>query len=312
MLKCLKAKIESLGFPDDCATNELKQTYIDNQNAMYHFESPLEVASVVKNASICTLAKTTINSFWGRWGMNTNKGEMVIMSDYIELLKLHNNPNIILGQVIDITPKSFMVTYQFEDEDAPIQGNLSLAIAIFTTCYARLHLYEQALEKLRPEQILYYDTDSVIWVQKQGWGTLEMGEKVGQFKDELSDKYGSGSYISKFFCRGPKSYGYEIVNIDGIKIDSTCLAKGVNFSSRSREVFNPEAMLAAVQAFDGRKILIINPCKICRNKATATLYNREEIKQWSVVYTKHMFLGPAENYSTLPFGYYEANVVNID
>ncbi len=33
---------------------------------------------------------------------------------------------------------------------------------------------------------------------------------IGQFKDEIEDEYGSGTYTSKFFASTAKSYGYEL------------------------------------------------------------------------------------------------------
>ncbi len=87
-------------------------------------------------------------------------------------------------------------------------------------------------------------------------------------------------------------------------MDTKCLAKGISLTSMSQEVFNPETMLAAVVALDKHKISVHNPHKICRDKNTATLYNREEIKKWSVLYTKRVLLGGQDIYSTLPFRYY--------
>ncbi len=72
------------------------------------------------------------------------------------------------------------------------------------------------------------------------------------------------------------------------------------------EVFNPKTMLEAVMAMDKRKISVTNRI-ICRDKNTATLYNRDEVKKWAVVYTKHVLLDGDDKYCTLPFGYFEAD-----
>ncbi len=70
-MKCLKSKVESSGFPQNCNTDEQKQVYVDEQNAVYNFD--LKVSEVVKNAAKRTLAKTNLNQFWGRYGMRMNK-----------------------------------------------------------------------------------------------------------------------------------------------------------------------------------------------------------------------------------------------
>ncbi len=308
-LRCFKAKVESSGFPKNCITVKQKQAYVDRQNAQYSFG--LEVSKVTKNAGRRTLAKQNLVQFWGRWGMKMNKMQTRIVSDMEELLKLYGNINIEIGEVVDITDKKLLVSYCHKTELAPIHGNLSLVIALFTTCWARLHLYEQALEKLDPSQILYYDTDSVFWIEKDGFPTLPLGDNVGQFKDETEDAYGVGHYISKFFCRGPKSYGYQVCNQNGSVVNEKCLAKGILLNCRSAETFNPETMLRAVVALDNRKIMVRNPRKICRDKNTSTLYNREEIKKWTVIYTKRVLLDDDDDnkYCTLPFGYQDCAII---
>ncbi len=62
LLRCLKAKVESSGFPDECQTDEQKQAYVEEQNEAYDFD--LELSNVEKNASIRTLAKQNLNQFW--------------------------------------------------------------------------------------------------------------------------------------------------------------------------------------------------------------------------------------------------------
>ena len=39
------------------------------------------------------------------------------------------------------------IHYQYQDEDIPVSPNLNIFVACFTTCWARLRLYE-ALEQL--------------------------------------------------------------------------------------------------------------------------------------------------------------------
>ena len=47
-------------------------------------------------------------------------------------------------------------------------------------------------------------------------------------------------------------------------------------------------------------ITVTNPQKICRDKRKRKLYNREEEKNYQMVYTKRRRL---DNYDTEPFGY---------
>ena len=68
---------------------------------------------------------------------------------------------------------------------------------------ARLRLYE-ALQLLG-EQILYFDTDSVVFAHRPGQASPALGQYLGEFKDEL----GHGDSIVEFCSAGPKNYGYK-------------------------------------------------------------------------------------------------------
>ena len=56
------------------------------------------------------------------------------------------------------------VYHSFDQPCIPVQTNVNIFIACFTTSYARLKLYD-ALDTLQ-ERVLYFDTDSVIYTQK--------------------------------------------------------------------------------------------------------------------------------------------------
>ena len=62
-------------------------------------------------------------------------------------------------------------------------GKTNIFIASFTTALARLKLYAE-LEK-SGEQVLYYDTDSVIYRWKEGESFIPPGIFLGEMTDEL-------------------------------------------------------------------------------------------------------------------------------
>ena len=94
------------------------------------------------------------------------------------------------------------IHYKHQLEDDPISPNLNIFVACFTTCWARLRLYE-ALDLLQ-ERVLYFDTDSVVFTSLPGQVKLQLGNYLGDFKDELSE----GDHIDEFASGGPKNYGY--------------------------------------------------------------------------------------------------------
>ena len=76
-------------------------------------------------------------------------------------------------------------------------------MACFTTCWARLKLYD-ALDILQ-ERVLYRDTDSVVFLSAQGMPKPPLGDYLGDLKDEFLPD----DDIVEFASGGPKNYGYK-------------------------------------------------------------------------------------------------------
>jgi len=95
------------------------------------------------------------------------------------------------------------VHYKHKEEGIPISPNLNIFVACFTTCWARLRLYE-ALELLG-DRVLYFDTDSVIYLEQPGQPNPILGECLNDFTSELD----ADDYIVEFVSGGPKNYRYQ-------------------------------------------------------------------------------------------------------
>ena len=97
------------------------------------------------------------------------------------------------------------VHYKSVGEFAEQNDKVNVVIAAFTTAYARLKLYD--LLDLLQERVLYYDTDSVIYVHEPGKPEPPLGNYLGDLTDELN-----GDYITSFVSGGPKNYAYRTKN----------------------------------------------------------------------------------------------------
>ena len=65
------------------------------------------------------------------------------------------------------------------------------------------------LERLN-QQVLYYDTDSVIYKWCDGQTKIETGDYLGDMTDELD-----GDHIVEFVSGGPKNYAYKTEKEEG-------------------------------------------------------------------------------------------------
>ena len=113
-------------------------------------------------------------------------------------------------------------------------------IAAFTTAYARLKMYGY-LERLQ-ERVLYTDTDSLIYVVKEGEASLELGAYLGQLTDELG-----GDSIQEFASAGPKSYAYQTRK----KKKTVLRAKGITQTQECCERVNFDSVKELVEGYLG-------------------------------------------------------------
>ena len=130
-------------------------------------------------------------------------------------------------------------------------------VAAFTTCWARLKLYSY-LERLG-EQVLYYDTDSVVYRWKQGLCRIETGDYLGDMKDEVE-----GDHIIEFVSGGAKNYGYRTA---GGKTE--CKVRGFTLNVRGLAVLNYETMkntiLSELEEGQKHQLQVTNPSHFKRN-----------------------------------------------
>ena len=87
------------------------------------------------------------------------------------------------------------VQYRNTEEFAEQNNKVNVVIAAFTTAYARLKLYD--LLDVLQERVLYYDTDSVIYVHKPDEHDPPLGNYLGDLTDELN-----GDFILRLLSQG--------------------------------------------------------------------------------------------------------------
>ena len=185
------------------------------------------------------------------------------------------------------------VHYKEKDEFAEQNDKVNIVIAAFTTAYARLKLYD--LLDLLQERVLYYDTDSVIYMHEPGKPDPPLGNYLGDLTDELD----AGDYITTFISGGPKNYAYITNNgksetkIRGITLDYAATKK-INLDVMRHLVHSH------VNCHTEEKVTVDIPFKITRDKKEKNIVTKRMKKDYRVVYNKRVI---TENYGTLPYGY---------
>ena len=188
-----------------------------------------------------------------------------------------------------------MVEIQYLEKEGFVEENdkVNIVIAVFTTAYARLKLYD--LLDLLQERVLYYDTDSVVYVHEPGKPDPPLGDYLGELTDELK-----GDYITTFISGGPKNYGY-VTNTG----EAILKIRGITLTYDASKTINIGVMHDLVESYvespnQQNKVMINIPYKITRDKKEKNIVTKRTKKDYRIVYNKRIV---KENYETVPYGY---------
>ena len=218
----LKLKQESAGWPSWCQTVEQKREYILRYKEREGIR--LDIASIAQNPGRKATAKLMLNrylfhffsffllsshpfswflfcSFWGKFGERINKPTTVTVKDPAHLFSLISDAALDISTLRLCTDDILEAVYTRIDDNAVKGTKTNIFVAAFTTCHARLKLYE-SLDTLQ-QQVLYYDTDSVVYRWRPGQPSIATGDFLGNMTDELD-----GDVITEFVSGGAKNYGY--------------------------------------------------------------------------------------------------------
>lgn len=203
----LKGKQESSGWPGHAVDEETKQAYIldyfNKQGILLHR------GNIAKNPGARAVNKYCLNTLWGKFGHRTNLPQCVQFSEASKFYAFLCNDRFIVQHIQIVNENIVEVYYLNNEEDDPIPTNICIFIAVFTTCYARLCLYE-TIDRLG-KNVLYFDTDSVIFRWKEGEPVPNRGDLLGEFTSEVDPPH----FIEDFASAGPKNYAYCVVDLQG-------------------------------------------------------------------------------------------------
>ena len=291
----LKLKQESAGWPRWCTTPADKQRYLD----LYKEREGITLENVEKNPGRKQVAKLMLNSFWGKFGEKSNKPVTQQITSPHQLYKILYDPAVELSTLRVCTDDVLEAVYtQSEENDVP-NVKTNIFIAAFTTCWARLRLYSY-LDTLQ-HQVLYYDTDSVIYHWCPGQPKIATGDFLGDMTDELD-----GDIIEEFVSGGAKNYGYRT---RGGKFE--CKVRGFTLNLRGHRVLNyttmKENILAELEnpTEEPRVIPVVNPNHFQRDSTRKSIKLVEQVKRYKLVFDKRVIDVPSKR--SYPFGYWTSS-----
>ena len=287
----LQIKQESAGWPRWCETQQQKQEYLRR----YKEKEGIQLQNVSKNPGRKQVAKLMLNSFWGKFGERTNKSKVLQVKHPHELFNVLTDSANHVQSLRLCTDELMEVVYkQTPDNDLP-SAKTNIFIACFTTCWARLKLYSY-LDRLK-EQVLYYDTDSVIYCWRPGQPLITTGDFLGDMTDELD-----GEHIVEFVSGGAKNYGYET---SGGKF--VCKVRGFTLNVRGRQRLNYETMKEHIvdtleEEEQAEPISVINPNHFHRDQTAKKMKLVRQEKKYRLVFDKRVI--DRDSKRSYPFGYF--------
>ena len=287
----LKLKQESAGWPRWCNTQQQKNDYLQQ----YKEKEGITLENVAKNPGRKQVAKLMLNSFWGKFGERTNKSKVLQLKQPHELFNILTDGANDVQSLRVCTDDILEVVYKQTPENDPPNPKTNIFIAAFTTCHARLKLYSY-LHRLK-EQVLYYDTDSVIYAWRPGQPQIETGDFLGEMTDELD-----GDTIEEFVSGGAKNYGYRTVGGS-----YCCKVRGFTLNVRGREKLNYNSMKqhilgTLVDEEPADPITVRNPNHFHRDQTLKKMKLMTQDKKYRLVFDKRVIDTTTKR--SHPFGYF--------
>nr|DAC81317.1 TPA_asm: PolB [Larimichthys croaker adintovirus] len=287
----LKGKQEASGYPPEAADQESREKYIRDYEL--HQGVRLDADKIEVNPAKRQVAKLCLNSFWGKFAQRSNLPQTTLVSDPEDFLRFMFSGQYNVKYFNFLNDKTAMIQWNYHKRCVVPPGRANnVFIAAFTTAYARLKLYSY-LEQVQ-ENVLYMDTDSLIYVVKEGGAPLKLGNYLGDLTDELD-----GDTIQEFAAAGPKSYAYQTRQ----KKKVVLRVKGITQTRECCEQVNFDSVRELVEGYleGSRGGAIETPQhNIRRNKKSFLLKNCTFQKKFRVVYDKRRLFSDG---TTLPFGY---------
>jgi hypothetical protein len=294
----IRTKQEASDWPEHVTTEQEKDEYI--QMYKEHEDVTLRRERIEHNPGLRSMAKMNLNCLWGRLSMGNDKAMTKILNNqnFAELYTLlaDNNKEVVQFSIVN---ESIMLLRYRDKHGRDDDGRHSnVYLGCLTTCYARLALLD-LMERVSPN-VMYVDTDSVMYLSTPGCTELPTGCYLGQLTDELKPF----ERISEFVTTAPKTYAMYIKDIRDNSVRSVVKCKGFRLNHANEKVIHFESLLKLLEQYDDddEYIKTVTPKRIYRSVAKkARVISGPEIKVMRRHIGKRWHDGQTNR--TYPYGY---------
>lgn len=313
----LARRQETKGFKNANMNQEEKQKYVED----FYKENmiQLDINRIEKNDSMNLLTKLSINSIYGRIGMSPRNTKQVILNNVWEL-EIYINTG--LFKILDIYFASddgkIFVSYKckkidnkycdFRDEkpqeiEKEANRYTNYLLSSHISAYGRI-LLNRFISQIPDHNLLYVDTDGIIYVEDKAKFTLPTANALGALSNEIDklEPRDQPKRIVEYVSSGPKSYALCIQV--GEKYDPKNLIyilknKGFQFSFCKNQELSYEMFVALCTGDVDR--ICIKYSKIEREKFFKLVTNHEYTKDHKFSLNKRVQIANPQ-YSTYPYG----------
>ena len=294
----LKLKQEASGWPSECGNDLLeRKRYVSNYLTKEGVQ--LQEKHIDHNPGLRALAKLCLNSFWGKFGQRNNMEKTSYVKDPKDFYALLTQDDKVVKQVTFVNEEMIRINWVQHEDLVDVLPNTNVILAAYTMAQARLKLYSY-LEMLG-EDVLYFDTDSVIYKTFPERDPIKVGNFLGDMTDELESDYGTGSYITRFVSGGPKNYAFEVYSPRMERTYTTMKVRGIHLNYAVSKLVNFDLLLSMVKGTGPEKLGVKYPHFICRTTGKEKqILTRPLSKDYRLVYDKRVLHA---DYNTYPYGY---------
>ena len=183
------------------------------------------------NPVLRQLAKIFLNCLWGKLVQKAPKEFEKSIYGYKQYLELLSNPYIDRSTIKfrQISPSGtiFKARYTLHEPPKKPVSFLNVPIASSVTAHAQVVLMRQMF-KVGPENVLYCDTDSIMFMRKKGLENLSTSG-LGNWEDEHPKEK-----LTRFWALAPKCYMIEMEDKEG-ELDYHLKCKGVRGTKTNKD-----------------------------------------------------------------------------